>query len=135
MNPEEKSTSQAPNASTGWVPAIVLEGLRRCSEQRVTAMELPRRSNADWAARADRLAELCDREARWWSVLATWTYRQGDVPLIYRRAVLESVIDKRNRALSWRESAADWRRRAAGEPVCEVIGCGCAGSGDCRVAV
>jgi cytochrome d ubiquinol oxidase subunit I len=39
------------------------------------------------------------------------------------------------RALFWRESAADWRRRAAGEPVCQVIGCGCAGSGDCRVAV
>jgi hypothetical protein len=126
MNPEEKSTTAA------WVPAIVLAGLQRCTDARVTAMEMPRRTNADWAARSERLAQLCDREARWWSVLATWTYRHGDVPLIYGRAVLESIATKERRALSWRESAADWRRRAAGELVCEVIGCGCAGG--CEVA-
>jgi hypothetical protein len=134
MNTDNDDTPQAWNAATGWVPAIVLAGLRRCSEQRVAAMELPRRTNLDWAARAERLAELCDREARWWSVLATWTYRHGEVPVVYGRAVRESVVAKERRALSWRESAADWRRRAAGESVCEVIGCGCAGSDECGVA-
>jgi hypothetical protein len=89
-------------------------------------------------ARSDRMADIAEREARWWMVLARWTYAQayqpGGVPLVFGRAVLRTIDDRTDRARMLRHAAADFRARAAGRPVCPVLGCGCGGSGECGVA-
>jgi len=64
----------------GWIPALVQAGLQRCTGQRVLASGMPDTSADARAARADRLADIAEREARWWTVLARWTYAQGYLP-------------------------------------------------------
>lgn len=137
MNPERNETT-VDGERTSWVPALVQAGLQRCSDQRLVASQMPRISAVEWAARADRLARIADREARWWSVLARWTYSQpyrlDGVPLIFGRAVLKTIEEREQRAHLLRQMAKDWRHRAAGRPVCPVIGCDCGGTGECGVA-
>ncbi|MGI8815069.1 MAG: hypothetical protein ACR2G2_07250 [Pseudonocardia sp.] len=111
-----------------WVPVMVEAGLRRCTEQRRTVSELDPRTHLEQAARADRVAALWEREARWWLVLQRWTYsRRANVPLVYGRAVVQAGTEANRYVEFYRDIAADWRRMAAGEPVCGVIGCGCGG--------
>jgi hypothetical protein len=136
MNPGQNTTTVPTPNSAGWVPVLVQAGLRRCDEQRMVVSAMPVISAGEWAARSERLAAIAGREARWWSVLATWTYRNnrsGSVPLVFGRAVLMAIEDREQRARLLGQMAADWRRREAGEPVCVVIGCGCAGPDDCEV--
>jgi hypothetical protein len=137
MNPGQNSPTAPFQNSAGWVPVLVQAGLRRCNEQRVLVSSMPVKSAGEWAARSERLAAIAGREARWWSVLATWTYRNnrsGPVPLVFGRAVLMAIEDREQRARLLGQMAADWRRREAGEPVCAVIGCGCGGADECEVA-
>jgi len=137
MNPEQNTTTAPTQTSAGWVPVLVQAGLRRCNEQRVLASAMPVISAGDWAARSEKLAAIAGREARWWSVLATWTYRTNrspGVPLVFGRAVLMAIEDREQRARLLAQMASDWRRREAGQPVCDVIGCGCGGAGECEVA-
>jgi hypothetical protein len=137
MNPEQNTPTAPTQISTGWVPVLVQAGLRRCNEQRVLVSAMPVVSAGEWAARSERLSAIAGREARWWSVLATWTHRTsqpGGVPLVFGRAVLMAIEDREQRARLLGQMAADWRRRDAGEPVCQVIGCGCAGTDECEVA-
>jgi hypothetical protein len=136
MNPEQNDPMAPTQTSAGWVPALVQAGLRRCDEQRVLVSAMPVVSAGEWAARSERLAAIAGREARWWSVLATWTYRNnrsGSVPLVFGRALFMAIEDREQRARLLGQMATDWRRREAGEPVCDVIGCGCGGADECEV--
>jgi hypothetical protein len=118
---------------SAWVPALAEAALSRLvARRRAISVERPS-SEADWAVRAERLALLCDREACWLDVLARWVCRQhGEVPLVLGRAAFDAAEFRRQKAVFWRELAADWRRRVAGAPGCGVIGCGC--DGECGVA-
>lgn len=110
------------------VPAIVRAGLDRCRGERVRVSGSEPRTAAEWVVRAERLAVLSEREARWWTVLERWTFLgQTQIPTVYGRAAMRAASSEHEEARFWRDSAADWRRRAAGEPVCGVIGCGCGG--------
>jgi hypothetical protein len=137
MNTEQNTPTAPTQNSAGWVPVLVQAGLRRCSEQRVLVSSMPVKSAGEWAARLERLAAVAGREARWWSVLATWTYRNsrrpGGVPLVFGRALFIAIEDREQRARLLGQMATDWRRREAGELVCAVIGCGCGGADECEV--
>jgi hypothetical protein len=71
---------------------------------------MPRRSNSEWAARADRLAEVCTRQAHWWAVLGRWAYQQDHLPDVLARAAVAASTSAEENSRSWQESAADWRR-------------------------
>jgi hypothetical protein len=107
---------------------MVAAGLARCWREWSRVAESLPDSAASQAERAARLAVLCEREARWWEVLERWTYGpEGSVPLVFGRAVMAVSDARRDHSRFWDGLAGDWRRRAAGEPVCGVIGCGCGG--------
>src|SRR4051812_5472350 len=74
--------------SSGYVPAIVEAALRGWNVQYDQARDTARRTDAEHAARAARLAVLCERRARWWDVLAAWTYHHTDssMPLVFGQA-------------------------------------------------
>ena len=126
-----KATKTQPD--TGWVPALAETAINRIVEDRLRLM-LERPSTYDRKAiRAERLAVLCEREAAWWLVLARWVWRSyPDMPRAFAQAASQTAYGYSERAAFWRDSASDWRRREAGQPVCSVIGCGCGGT--CEVA-
>ena len=112
----------------GWVPAMVDAGLGRCQRERTRLND--QRPATVWAsaARAERMAVLFEREARWWTVLDRWTYLgQDEIPNVYGWAAMIAAEQCRRDARFYRDLASDLRRRAAGQPVCPVIGCGCGG--------
>ncbi|MBA2473808.1 MAG: hypothetical protein H0V41_16830 [Pseudonocardiales bacterium] len=110
-----------------WVPTMVEAGLRRCTEvRRLVSVQEPK-THSEQAVRAERLVALWEREARWWLVLQRWTYSRADVPLVYGRALVQAGTEANRYVEFYRDIAADWRRMAAGEPVCGVVGCGCGG--------
>lgn len=109
------------------LPELVQAGLKRCASAERQAWEMRRRNNQEWAARADRLGELCERRARWWAVLARWAYRVEAVPSVLGLAAVMAESSERESARLWREVAGDWRRRIT-QDCCEVIGgCSCFG--------
>jgi hypothetical protein len=115
------------------VPALAEAALSRLVLQRHGVSIQRPQSYADWAVRAERLAVLCEREACWLAVLARWVWRQhGEVPMVLGRAAFDAAEFRRQKAAFWREIAADWRRRVAGQPVCGVVGCSC--DGECGVS-
>lgn len=116
---------------SGWVPRLVELTLERIKDERWALLSHRPSTPTEWAIRADRLAELCEREIGWWLVLARWTWRTpGADRAIMRRAAFEAAELRRQGAELWRGMATDWRARAAGEPVCSVVGRGC---GVCEV--
>ncbi len=110
--------------TTGYVPAIVDAALRRWDAQYDEARSLPKTTDAEHATRAARLAVLCERRARWWDVLATWTYHRADpsVPMVFGHAAQHCASKDRDSARFWRELAADWHARAVGEPTSDAAG-------------
>jgi hypothetical protein len=120
---DDPHTTLGTTTSSGSVPAIVSAALNRwwCDYRLAAAM--PARTDLDQAIRADRLAVLADRRARWWRVLANWTYSPaGTVPLVFGAAADMSADKDRDSARSWRETAADWRARADHEPTSDAAG-------------
>jgi hypothetical protein len=109
-------------------PAVADAALYRAQVERAELMRRAPRTHLDRAVRAERLAVLCEREARWWGVLCRWTYSsQEQVPLVFGTAVMAAAGEVRARARFWRDIASDCRRRASGHRLCEVIGCDCGG--------
>jgi hypothetical protein len=112
----------------GWVPAIVDAGLGRCQRERTRLGAQRPTSDEALTVRAERMAVLFEREARWWTVLDRWTYLgQDEIPNVYGRAALIAAGESRRDARFYRDLACDFRRRVAGQPMCPVIGCGCGG--------
>ncbi|HZZ50848.1 MAG TPA: hypothetical protein VFE65_28495 [Pseudonocardia sp.] len=118
-----------------WVPAMVDAGVMRCTRQRLSSLAVGGGTPIEEAARAERLARLCEREARWWRVLERWLLAHPDEwTVVFGRAVAHTVAVQAENAHRWRMLAGDWRRLVNGEPICLVIGCGCGGSDACGVA-
>ncbi len=113
--------------SSGYVPAIVEAALGRWQQQYDQAIGMPKATDAEHAARAARLAELCDRRARWWDVLAAWTYHRAglSVPVVFGHAAQRCASRVRESARFWRETAADWHARHLGEPTSDAAGALC----------
>lgn len=86
-------------------------GIDRCAADYSQVIATGCNSPAEWATRSDRLAAICDRRARWWSVLARWSYSHEEIPLVFLLAVVAAIQAEKQTVLSWRESAGDWRRR------------------------
>src|SRR4051794_31090105 len=109
---------------SGHVPVIVELALYRWHDLYSQAINLPHRTAAEHAVRAQRLAVLCDRRARWWDVLAAWTYHRADysVPFVYAHAAQRCATTDRDSARFWRETAADWTARAQGRPTSDAAG-------------
>src|SRR4051812_34815095 len=82
-------------ASTGYVPSIVAAGLNRCWAACDEAGEWPARSDTEHAVRAERLAVLAGRAARWWRVLGAWVYSPAGrpLPLVFGAAALRAADD------------------------------------------
>src|SRR3712207_2025417 len=66
--------------SSGYVPAIVAAALRRWFTDHQQAASVVARTDTAHATRAERLAVLSDRAARWWDVLARWVYSPAGRP-------------------------------------------------------
>lgn len=69
-------------------------------------------SPAAHAVRALRMADLYDRTARWWRVLARSQAARTKVDLLFYRAVLGARGDAEHEARFWRESAHNWDAHA-----------------------
>ncbi len=110
--------------SSGYVPAVVELALYRWHELYDHALALPHRTAAEHAVRADRLAVLHDRRARWWDVLAHWTYHRAGyfVAYVYAHAAQACASHDRDTARFWRDTAADWRARAEHRPTSDSAG-------------
>lgn len=76
--------------------------------------------------RAERLAEIYAREARWWGVLERHIYSPAStVPLVYGDAVIIARLALRDDARFWAETASDWRARAERRPTSDAAGALC----------
>ncbi|MEU6698709.1 hypothetical protein [Pseudonocardia sp. NPDC046786] len=64
------------------------------------------------AVRARRMADLYDRTARWWRVLARSQATRSKVDLLFYCAVLGAQGDAEHEARFWRESAHNWDTHA-----------------------
>jgi hypothetical protein len=87
---------------------------------------MPHRGNVENAIRAERLAVLAERNARWWGVLREWTFlrtRHGHtMPRVYGRAASAAQAHEIDNARFWRDIAADWRARAEHRPTSDAAG-------------
>lgn len=115
-----------PRAEAGTVPALVSAGLARSAALR-RAVATPVPSDAlGHAVRAERLAEIYAREARWWAVLERHLYSPAStVPLVYGDAVIIARLALRDDARFWAETASDWWARAEQRPTSDAAGALC----------
>lgn len=101
--------------------AMVERGIERCDAELFRMLQREPHGYAEQARRCDRLAELYERQARWWRVLTAPTYRRvNGIPRAYgialhaaRGAAERYAQDYRAHAERYRELAA----RAAGTAV------------------
>lgn len=95
--------------------AVMVErGVERCEAQRYREQRRSPDAFEDQARRCERVAELFDREARWWDVLIAPTYhRVNGVPRAYGMAVIAARSGAKHSAERYREFAQEWRRFAA----------------------
>lgn len=90
-------------------PEVVERALLRCARDYGQASTLPDGSYVEKARRAERLAVVCERRARWWGVLLRWTFSHYcDLPWIFSAAVIDARKADESSARFWREIAADW---------------------------
>ena len=102
----------ATSTETVSVSALVWQGLDRSEAAFVRAARMPEHTHAARARRLGRLAAIYEREARWWGVLARWTYtRQAGVPLVYGHATHAAKALAQSRARDYRDmEASAWQR-------------------------
>jgi hypothetical protein len=100
------------------VPPAVGDALRRCAADYYRALNLPLDTYADQAARADELAEVCQRRARCWAEVTRWAFAESPaLPWVLVSAVLSARARELDAAGFWRDTAEYWRRVAAS---CEI---------------
>ncbi|PRX47565.1 hypothetical protein B0I33_105144 [Prauserella shujinwangii] len=98
------------------VPEMVRRGLGRTERARRQASSVQAGSLAARARKMARVAELYEREARWWRVLVEHSYSPAacGLPLVYGRAAIAAEASARARVRTYRELEADyWRRSLA----------------------
>lgn len=92
------------------VPDLVERAMLRCSQEYGEALTLPHTSYIEQARRAERLAQVCERRARWWGVLLRWVFSPScTLPWVFGAAVLDARRREEDDARFWRQSATDWR--------------------------
>jgi hypothetical protein len=100
------------------VPEVVERGLIRCSRDYGDALNLPVISDAEQAQRADRLAAVCERRARWWGVLLRWVFSAGsDLSWIFGAALIDAIQHEQSSSRFWRQVAQEFRDVAEGRVV------------------
>lgn len=93
---------------TGDVPAVVERAMTLCSQEYGAALLLPYGSHAEEAHRAEQLAAVCERRARWWGVLIGWMFSPAcGLPWVFAAAVLDARRREESSARFWREIAQD----------------------------
>ncbi|MGE0300118.1 MAG: hypothetical protein AB7L91_18630 [Dehalococcoidia bacterium] len=104
------------NADSARAEALrVAAALDELADRYTDASALPKRTDSEHAHRAARLALVCARRAGWWRVLERRAYRDPGTPSIYGHAALMARHREQDNARFWRQSAADWAARAAGD--------------------
>ncbi|MCP2255690.1 hypothetical protein LY13_004471 [Prauserella aidingensis] len=99
-------------AGPGSVPHMVEQGLGRTRRAYVQAQNKCVSGRCGTARKMGRIAELYEREARWWGVLSRWTSHQRGIQWIYTTAAISAEHDAERRAESYREMEASYWRRA-----------------------
>jgi hypothetical protein len=104
------------NAANLSVPNRVHRALDLLNAAKRRAQDASADTNAAKARKMARIAELFEREARWWGVLVDWTFSAASVgvPLVYGRAAVAAEGDAKTNARTYRELEANyWRRTFA----------------------
>lgn len=103
----------ASNGHTGveLVATMVERGIERCRAALAKVLREQPASDEGKARRCERVAELYEREARWWSVLSLPTFR-SDLPDVYGVAVHGAQANSSRFAERYREYAQHWAERA-----------------------
>lgn len=101
-------------AAAGSVPQLVEQGVARTRRAYVKALNMRAAGRCERARKMGRIAELHEREARWWGVLTRWTSHQQDIPWVYTTAVIAAQQEAERRAENYREMETSyWRRGLA----------------------
>src|SRR5699024_12105548 len=93
----------APDDGNGSVPRMVLDGLDRLEKTRIRVMCTQASTYAGRARRLGRIAELYEREARWWAVLARWRHDDVYTTLACGRASLAAEFSAERSGEFYRE--------------------------------
>ncbi|WFG44999.1 hypothetical protein [Pseudonocardia alni] len=99
------------DTTTDPVFAAVRAGLDRTTAEILRLGAVRPDEPADTAARAHRMADLYERTARWWRVLARSEAMRTRVDLLFYRAVLGAQGDAEHEARFWRDNARAWDAR------------------------
>lgn len=103
--------STQDSTDTVPVPEMVTRALDRIQHAWVRANAVRIDSHAARARQLGRIAELYEREARWWSVLVDWTYIHSDLWRAYGRAAIAAQDTAEDRARTHRDlEARAWQR-------------------------
>lgn len=104
----------ASNGHTGveLVATMVERGIERCRAALAKVLREQPASDEGKARRCERVADLYEREARWWWVLSLPTFC-SDLPDVYGVAVHGARAHSLRSAERYREYAQQWADRAA----------------------
>jgi hypothetical protein len=109
------------------VPDLVERAMLRCSQEYGEALSLPHTSYVEQAHRAEQLATVCERRARWWGVLLRWIFSPDcALPWVFGAAVLDARRREEDDARFWRNAATEWHAeytaRVIGDPFGRMAG-------------
>ena len=97
----------ATTTETVPVDALVWAALDRSANAFVRAARMPEPTHGARARRLGRIAAVYEREARWWDVLARWTYSSRvDVPRVYGQAAIVAKHAAQRSARDYRDMEA-----------------------------
>lgn len=109
-------TTQYEHDTAGPVtgtPVMVERAIRRCGEDFYRAVNLPTDTRAQQVLRAQRLAEVAERRARWWGVLIRWVFGSGaGASWVFASAALTAQRHEELEAHLWRDTAKHLRTEA-----------------------
>lgn len=87
-------------------PVMVERAIRRCGEEFYRAVNLPTDTRTQQVERADRLAEVAERRARWWGVLIRWVFTSDTgTSWVFASAALTAQRHEELEARLWRDTA------------------------------
>jgi hypothetical protein len=118
MDTHEHDTTPVRNDYRGRVASAIEE----LDQQYAHAAAMPRRTDAEQAARAARLALVSMRISAWWGVLARETYHERNAHVMHARAAVIARCTEKDRARFWRDAASDWQARAEQRPTSDAAG-------------
>lgn len=94
------------------VPAMVQQALTRADRDLAEAQRARASSPCATARKMARIAELYERQARWWDVLSRWTYGGSELPRVFGTATLAASNRAKSLARQYRELESRYWQRA-----------------------